>query len=127
MSMAMKHIHITAVVLSYALFFLRGVWSLRASHIMRQRWVRIVPHVVDTVLLGSAITLAWQMNLSPLHAPWLLAKIIALVAYIGLGFVALDFARTYRNRLLFWLLAQGVFFYIMAVAITKDVAPWRAL
>ncbi len=125
--MAAKHIHVIAVALSYALFFLRGVWSLRASWIMRQRWVRIAPHVVDTILLGSAITLAWQMNLSPLHAPWLLVKIIALVAYIGLGFFALDFARTYRNRLLFWLAAQGVFLYIVAVAFTKEVMPWTML
>lgn len=127
MSMAAKHVHVTAAALSYALFFLRGVWSLRASYIMRQRWVRIVPHVVDTVLLGSAITLAWQMGLSPLHTPWLLAKIIGLVAYIGLGFVALDFARTYRNRVLFWLLAQVAFLYIVAVALTKNVLPWQGM
>ncbi len=123
--MFLKHLHITSVAASYVLFFLRGIWSLRASYIMRSRWVKIVPHAVDTVLLGSAIALAWQMGISPFSAPWLLAKIIALLAYIGLGFVAIDFARTYRVRLGTWIAAQAVFFYVVAVAVTKDVLPWK--
>ncbi len=123
----LKHLHMGTVALSYALFFLRGVWSLRASYIMQRRWVKIVPHVVDTALLVSAIALAWQMHVSPLAAPWLLAKIVALLVYIGLGFVAIDFARRYYVRLAFWLAAQAVFFYIVAVAFTKDVLPWTAL
>lgn len=123
----LKHIHMSTVALSYALFFLRGVWSLRASAIMQQRWVKIAPHLVDTLLLGSAIALAWQMDISPLAAPWLLAKIVALLVYVGLGFVAIDFARRYYVRLGFWLAAQVVFFYIVAVALTKNVLPWQAL
>ncbi len=123
----LKHIHMTTVALSYVLFFLRGIWSLRASYIMQNRWVKIVPHAVDTVLLGSAIALAWEMGISPLAAPWLLAKIVALLVYVGLGFVAIDFARRYYVRLFFWLAAQAVFFYIVAVAFTKNVMPWTML
>ncbi len=122
---ALKHLHVTCVALSYALFFLRGIWVLRGSPILRQRWVKIAPHAVDTLLLASAITLAWRLGLSPLAQPWLMAKIIALFGYIGLGFVALRFARTPRAHLGAWLLGQGVFFYIVAVALTKDVMPWR--
>lgn len=123
----LKHLHMGTVALSYVLFFLRGVWSLRASYIMQRRWVKITPHVVDTLLLGSAIALAWEMGVSPLAAPWLLAKIVALLVYIGLGFVAIDFARRYYVRLSAWLAAQAVFFYIVAVAFTKEVLPWAAL
>ncbi len=125
--MLLKHLHIASAAASFALFFLRGIWSLRASYIMRSRWVKIVPHVVDTVLLASAIALAWQLGISPLSAPWLLAKIIALLVYIGLGFVAIDFARRYYVRLLTWVAAQAVFFYIVAVAFTKNALPWTAL
>ncbi len=124
MSLALKHIHVASVAASYTLFFLRGIWSLRASYIMQSRWVKIVPHMVDTTLLGSAIALAWQLDLSPLSTPWLAAKIIALMVYVGLGFVAIDFARRFYVRLGFWLAAQGVFFYIVAVAVTKNVMPW---
>lgn len=120
-----KHLHVSCVALSFILFFLRGIWVLRASPIMRQRWVKIAPHAVDTLLLASAAALAWQLGLSPLVHPWLMAKIIALLFYIGVGFVAIRFGRTQRVRLAAWLLGQGVFFYIVAVALTKEVMPWR--
>jgi uncharacterized membrane protein SirB2 len=123
MTALLKHLHITSVILSYTLFFLRGVWMLRASPLMLQRWVKIAPHAVDTLLLASAITLAWHLDISPLSHPWLMAKIIALLFYIGLGFIAMRFGRTRRTRLAAWLLGQGVFFYIVAVAITMEVVP----
>ena len=120
-----KSIHVACAALSYSLFFLRGVWMLRDSPLLRQRWVRYAPHTVDTVLLASAITLAWQLGISPLSTPWLAAKIIALLLYIGIGSVALKRGRTKRIRLMAWLLAQGVFLYIVSVAMTHDPMPWR--
>lgn len=126
-ALPLKHLHVTCVALSYALFFLRGVWMLRGTLAQQGRWVRIVPHVVDSVLLVSAIALAVQLGISPLSAPWLLAKIIALLLYIALGAVALRRGRTRRIRLAAWLSAQAVFFYIVSVAVTHDPAPWHAL
>jgi uncharacterized membrane protein SirB2 len=116
----LKVIHLSAVVISFTLFFLRGVWLLRTAPIMQQRWVKIMPHSVDTVLLLSAIGLAWQLGYSPFNAPWLAAKIIALLLYIGLGMLAFRFARTNMQRLAAWLGALLVFGYIVAVAITHD-------
>ena len=123
----LKYLHVTAVAVSLALFYLRGIWIFRNSPVMHQRWVKIVPHVVDTVLLASAITLAWLLGLSPLKTPWLMAKIIGLLVYIALGFIALDFSRRSYTRLGFWLAAQLVFFYIVAVAISKKVLPWAGM
>lgn len=119
----LKLVHLSAVLLSFLLFFLRGIWLLRGSPVMRQRWVRIVPHTVDTVLLASAVGLAWQLGYTPFNAPWLAAKIAALLGYIGLGMLAFRFARTRRSRLSAWLAAQGVFLYIIAVAVTRNPAP----
>ncbi|GAB1232299.1 invasion regulator SirB2 [Ferrigenium sp. UT4] len=116
----LKIIHLGAVLCSFALFFLRGVWLLRASPVMRQRWVKIAPHGVDTVLLGSAVMLAWQLGVTPFNAPWLAAKIIALLIYIALGMLAFRFARTTAQRLGAWLAALLVFGYIVAAAITHD-------
>ncbi|MBI5891302.1 MAG: SirB2 family protein [Nitrosomonadales bacterium] len=121
-----KSIHVTCVALSYALFFLRGVWMLRDSPSLQQRWVKVVPHTVDSVLLASAITLAWQLGISPLAAPWLAAKIVALLLYIGIGTVALKRGRTRRIRLTAWLVAQAVFLYIVCVAVTHDATPWQS-
>ncbi len=116
----LKTIHVTSVATSYALFFLRGFWLLRGSPIMRQRWVKIAPHSVDSVLLASAILLAWQLGYSPLNSPWLAAKIMALLLYIGLGMVVFRFGKTNKTRLVAWLCAQLVFFYIVATAVTHD-------
>lgn len=124
---AIKLVHISCVSLSYALFFLRGVWMLRSSALLQQRWVRIVPHVVDTLLLASAITLAVQLAISPWAAPWLMSKIVALLLYIALGTIAIRRGRTRTARLSAWLAAQAVFGYIVAVALTHDPLPWRAL
>jgi len=116
----LKSLHITCVVLSYTLFFLRGLWLLNGSPLMRQRWVKIAPHSVDSVLLLSAILLAWQLGYTPFNSPWLTAKIIALLLYIGLGMLAFRFGRTRQTLLAAWLSAQLVFFYIVAVAVTHD-------
>ncbi|MEW5903357.1 MAG: SirB2 family protein [Pseudomonadota bacterium] len=116
----LKVIHLTAVVASFTLFFLRGIWLLRNSDIMRLRWVKIAPHSIDTVLLVSAVALAWQLGLSPADSPWLLAKIVALLLYIGLGMLAFRFARDARQRLIAWLAALLTFAYIVLTAITHD-------
>ncbi len=122
-----KTLHLSSVVLSYSLFFMRGIWVLRASPVMQQRWVKIAPHLIDTVLLGSAITLAVMLGISPLTAPWLAAKIIALLLYIALGSFALKRGKTQRAKLIYWLAAQTVFFYIVLTAWAHDPMPWRAL
>ena len=114
-------------MLSYTLFFLRGVWMLRDSSLLQQRWVRIAPHMVDSMLLASAIALAWQLGISPLTNPWLASKVAALLLYVVIGSVALKRGKTKRIRLFAWLTAQVVFFYIVGVAVTHDPLPWQKL
>lgn len=58
----LKTVHISCVAASYILFFLRGIWSLNGSTIMSQRWIKIVPHVVDTLLVVSAVALALSIH-----------------------------------------------------------------
>jgi len=118
--MALKHVHVTSVVLSYTLFLLRGIWMLRVSPILQQRWVKIIPHVNDTVLLVSAVILAVQTHRNPIEEPWLAAKIIGLVVYIMLGIIAFRLSKTYQTKMTLWILAQVVFIYIVSVALTKN-------
>jgi len=115
------------VLLSYTLFFLRGVWMLRASPTLQQRWVKVLPHIVDTALLLSAVTLAFSLSISPLSSPWLMAKIIALLLYILLGTLAIKRGKTLKIRLTAWLSAQLVFIYIVTVALTHNPLPWLSL
>jgi len=122
-----KNIHIACVASSYALFFLRGVWLIQGSSIMRQRWVKIVPHVTDTLLLASAITLAIGTRQYPGVDAWLTAKVTGLLFYIGLGMMAFRFGKTMRARISAWVAAQMAFFYIVAVALTHNPLPFPAL
>lgn len=120
----LKAVHITCVVSSYTLFMLRGIWNLNDSAIMRQRWVRIVPHFVDTLLLASAIALAISIQQYPFVDTWLTAKVIGLLLYISLGTVALRFGRSKSMRLFAWLAAQVIFVYIVLVAISHNAVPF---
>ena len=120
---ALKTIHIACVIASYALFFVRGVWMIGESALLQRRWVRIAPHVIDTVLLASAIALAVMIRQYPFVEPWLTAKVMGLVVYIGLGMIALRRGKSKRMRIATWIAAQLVFFYIVAAAITKSALP----
>lgn len=116
----LKMIHIGSVVLSFSLFFLRGIWLIQDSANLRQRWVKILPHVIDTVLLISAILLAMTIRQNPLEHAWLTAKVSGLLIYISLGMVAIRFGKTRRIRITAWVAALCVFAYIVLVAITKS-------
>ena len=120
----LKLIHITAAAVSYALFFMRGIWMVNGSPRLGERWVRIVPHVNDTLLLAAAIWMTVLIHQYPGTHAWLTAKLAALLVYIGLGTVALKRGKTQRTRLAAWLAAQAVFFYIAAVALTRNPLPW---
>jgi uncharacterized membrane protein SirB2 len=120
----LKMVHVACVCASYMLFLLRGIWMVRGSALLQRRWVRIVPHLVDTVLLGSAIALAVAIGQYPLADDWLSAKVAGLFLYIVLGSIALKRGRTRRVRVASWIAAQAVFFYIVAVAITRRPLPF---
>jgi uncharacterized membrane protein SirB2 len=117
---ALKMIHVTSVAISYLLFSLRSVWMMQGSAALQQRWVKITPHVVDTVLLTSAIALAIMIHQNPIHNSWLSAKVVGLLLYIGFGMIALRFGQTRKARISAWIAAQIVFFYIVLVAVTKN-------
>ncbi len=120
--LAIKHLHVTCVVLSILLFFLRGIWTMQTSPIMQQRWVKMAPHIIDTLLLGSALTLAWLSQQWPFQQAWLTAKVLGLLAYIILGSIALKRGKTRQIRLAAWLLALVTVGYIVAVALSRSPA-----
>ncbi len=120
----LKLTHVGCAAISYALFVVRGIWMMRGSALLRQPWVRTGPHVVDTVLLASAIAMAIISGQYPLAEPWLTVKVIALVLYIALGMVALKHGRTKGARITAWIVAQAVFAYIVVAAVTRNPLPW---
>jgi len=115
-----KIVHVSAVLITASLFILRGIWMLQGSSLLHKPVVRVAPHVNDTVLFGSALTLAWLLGLSPASTPWLAAKITGLVAYILLGHIALRRGRTRRIRGFAFAGALTTLAYILAVARCRD-------
>ena len=116
----LKMIHVGSIILSYLLFLTRGIWMMQDSANLKQRWVKILPHIIDTVLLTSAIALAVSLQQNPLSDSWLSAKIVGLLLYICLGMVAMRFGKTRKTKIIAWVAAQCVFAYIVLVALTKS-------
>ncbi len=116
----LKFIHQAMVALSFAGFFARGVGMLRDAPWLGSRFAKTAPHVVDSILLASAVALVWTMRISPIHTSWILAKIVGLLVYIGLGVVALRAGRTQGVRSVAWIAAMTVFVYIVSVAVSKN-------
>lgn len=117
---ALKWLHVGCAVLSLAGFAARGLLMLRGSPLLATRFARIAPHVVDTVLLASALALSWQLGQYPFMHGWLTAKVIALAGYIAFGSIALRRGRTLRVRAAALVLALGCAAYIVAVALARD-------
>ena len=122
--LSIKHLHMGCAALSGSLFLLRGCWMLAGSGMLARRWVRTLPHLIDSLLLASALTLAFWSGQSPTNSPWLAAKIIALLAYILLGTVALKRGKTLAQRAVAFVAALLVFGYIVSVAITRTPLPF---
>ena len=119
--LVVKHLHITFAVISGSFFLLRGIWMLLDSSMLQRRWVKVVPHAVDTLLLTTALVMVFWSGQYPFAQPWLTAKVLALIAYIGLGTVALKRGKSRSARAGALFAALAAFSYIVAVALTRQV------
>lgn len=118
-----KLIHMSTAFISISFFLVRGFWVFNHSEMMNKKWVKIAPHVNDTILLVSAIILAIGLQQYPFTHDWLTAKFIALLLYIVLGMFALKRAKEMKNKIVFFVLALLMFGYIVGVALTRT-AGW---
>jgi uncharacterized membrane protein SirB2 len=121
--LAVKQLHVACVVLSLGGFMARGALMLAGSPLLDARFVRVAPHVVDTILLASALWLSWMLRQYPFVHGWLTAKVLGLIAYIVLGALALRRGRTLRARAAAFAGALLAAAYVVAVALTKDPLP----
>ncbi len=122
-----KIIHESGALLSISGFIVRGIWKLTNNAKLTQRWVKIAPHIIDFVLLVSGIILIVLTQINLFQQPWLVAKLVALLCYIGLGLFVLRFAHSNSMRQLGFIAAILVFAYIVAVAVTRQVIPFLVI
>jgi uncharacterized membrane protein SirB2 len=115
--LAVKHLHMLFITLSLGLFLLRGGLMLADSARLQQRFFRIAPHIIDTALLISAISLAMMY---PGSKAWLGAKVVGLLLYIVLGTIALKRGKTKTIRACALVASVLTFAYIIGVAFSKN-------
>lgn len=118
--MLLKQIHLIAVALSALGFFLRGVLMWRQSPLNDAKWVRRVPHAVDTVLLAAALGMLWVGQRNPFDERWLSAKLLCLLAYIGFGALALRRAPTLLLRRICFGVASVLLLNMVCIALTRN-------
>lgn len=122
--LALKHLHMSFAALSGTLFFVRGLLMLRRKDNvpMRKNLLDRSSHIIDTILLVSALTLVVWSAQYPFVLPWLTVKVFAVVAYIVVGAIALKRGKTRGVRTGAFIAALLIFGYILKLALTKQVA-----
>ena len=117
-----KTAHVTCAAISVSGFVVRGMWMFTGSGLLRHKLTRVLPHAIDALLLLSALWLLVLSGQHPTGRDWLTAKLVAIVLYIVVGSVALKRGRTALTRALAFVVALGLFAYIVAVALARQ--PW---
>lgn len=115
----LKHTHLTALAVSFLIFFARGILMMRESANATNKLFLIAPHIINLILIASGIWLAVTLHLTPSTQPWLVAKLVALVGYIALGIATFKHPKLAIRKIL-WVSALVVFAFIVSVAKSKN-------
>lgn len=115
-----KHLHLTLIAASVLLFVVRFVLKLRESALLEKKLLKIGPHIIDTFLLLSGLSLCFLIKQYPFVDPWLTEKILAVVAYILLAFMAMKSNRNKIFRFFAFLGAIAWVVYAAKMAVIKQ-------
>ncbi|WP_338844934.1 SirB2 family protein [Massilia sp. W12] len=117
----LKSLHMLCAGLSISLFCWRAMLVLRGLALART--LKILPHVIDTVLLACGVSMAIMARLNPAQQPWLGLKLGCLLAYIILGKISLAANTPPKARRAALAGALLVFAYMLKLALSKQ-AGW---
>lgn len=115
-----KHLHLTAIAVSVSLFILRFYWLNRDAEKLQKKWVKVLPHIVDTLLLVSAVSLCVILQQYPFANSWLTDKLFGLICYIGFGLVALKLGKSMPVRWIGFIGALAMIVFLGKVAMLKQ-------
>ena len=113
-----KHIHVWCVVLSYALFITRILWKSSNSSRLKNPFVKIAPHAIDSLLLATGVTMAIILDLELFSVNWFSLKMVLLISYIGVGTIAMK-SQKFRKPLT--AVATILFFNMIYLAINRPM------
>lgn len=125
---AIKHAHMMFAIISITLFMLRAWLAVPSPARIKSKLLKILPHIIDTLLLAMGVWLAVLSKQIPFdNSPWLTAKVIGLVLYIVVGTIAIKRGKTRNQRLIATLASIAIFAYIYGAAVSKSPLSWLAL
>ena len=117
----LKQIHIMLAVTTLINFVIRGYWMIIDSSLLHSKWVKTIPHVIDTLLLSSAVALMIMTGFYPWILDWVAAKILLLQLYIVLGTIALKRGKTKAQRIAAFIAALICIGLIFKSALSKFI------
>ena len=120
----LKSFHITLAYLTVIGFVVRGLWAIVDSPLREQKWVRVLPHVIDTALLSIGVVMVFSIGASFTDG-WLAAKMLALLGYIGFGVLTMR-AASRGLKITGFVLALVCVAYLFAVAFSRSPFPLAA-
>ena len=115
----LKYLHIVSVAASFGLFFLRGLWVMQSYPDSQEKWVRILPHAVDSILVLSALAMLATSPLKGWPGDWLTVKLALIVIYAMLAWSLFRAARGLAAKILAWLLGLLVLLFITTIAVLQ--------
>ncbi|RUO76463.1 SirB2 family protein [Pseudidiomarina taiwanensis] len=115
----LKQAHIVLAVTTLLSFIIRGYWMITDSSLLQHRWVKTIPHIIDTLLLSSALALMVMAGFYPWVFDWVAAKILLLLLYIVFGTIALKRGKTKSQRIVAFIAALICIGLIFKSALSK--------
>ncbi len=118
--LGLKHSHMLLAYISIIFFNVR-FWKY--FYTTRPTWVRVAPHIIDTLLIVLGISVAVILRINPFGegGGWLGLKILFLLGYIGFGVVAMKQRYVLSTRLVAYLMAN---FMAMAMVYLVIMKPY---
>ncbi len=113
-----RAVHIGLVLISGALFALRGAAVLARARWPLARPARRLSVAIDTALVAAALALLAMLELNPFTVPWLASKLALLLVYIVLGSLALKRARSLQAKAMYYVAALLCFGLMLTVALS---------
>ncbi|OGA16994.1 MAG: hypothetical protein A3H32_18650 [Betaproteobacteria bacterium RIFCSPLOWO2_02_FULL_63_19] len=115
-----KYVHIVAIAVAFALFFVKGIWVLQSYPDSQERWARAVPNIAYAVVAVSAVLMLLESPLKGWPGNWLTVKLVLVAVFAVLSVYLFRVARATIVKMLVWILALGVFLFVTTIAVLRD-------
>jgi uncharacterized membrane protein SirB2 len=119
----LKIVHVLCAIISIVGFLYRGSLKLTRPAALSKKWLKISPHIVDTLLLATGLVMLFQLHYYPTQHNWMATKLVMVIIYIMLGMFTLRFTHNRMHTIVAFIAALLCYTYIIMIAINKSVWP----